>query len=32
MAIKNLKSPSVTNSAMYMRACKIESCKEDGEV
>jgi hypothetical protein len=41
MAIKNLKSPSETRSANYglaqhtetcMRACKIESYEEDGEV
>jgi hypothetical protein len=40
-AMKNLKSPSETSSAMsgptqhaeaYMRACKIESYKEDGEI
>jgi hypothetical protein len=40
-AMKNLKSPPRTSSAMsgptqhvetYMRACKIESYKEDGEV
>jgi hypothetical protein len=41
VAMKNLKSPSGTSSAMsalaqhaetYMRACKIESYEEDGEV
>jgi hypothetical protein len=41
VAMKNLKSPSETSSAKsglgqhtktYMRACKIESYEEDGEV